>query len=111
MIQCGSLVLRALSRTEALFDTACRTMLYLQLILQIQSQSTKSSNFLNKPHQIISFIRQALSSSIHILPKPSEPRLQTERGLRMEDLRIVPESDDALSEEADSDDDEATETE
>ena len=85
-------------------DTPLRTLLYLQLILQMQSQlatDDSASSILNKPDHILSFIKHALESAS---PAPG-PSKRESRGLHLEDLRIVEEAEDEL-EEGDSDDEE-----
>ncbi|KAL0949934.1 hypothetical protein HGRIS_009961 [Hohenbuehelia grisea] len=82
-----------------------RTLLYLQLVIQIQTQLTESgsaSNILGKPSHILSFIKHALESAIgsqQAPPVASAPKLPLEK------LKIV--EDDLphqLDDEADSDD-------
>ncbi|KZT12600.1 uncharacterized protein LAESUDRAFT_638789 [Laetiporus sulphureus 93-53] len=90
-----------------------QTLLFLQLILQMQHQlvdEKSTSNVLNKPDHILSFIKHALESTEKAAPEPTrkqqEPRKE---GLRMEDLRIVEDQEEEL-EEGDSDDEVAEET-
>lgn len=82
-------------------------MLYLQLIIQMQTQlseSAGSSNILSQPEHILSFIKHALGSTI-IAPPQANQRTQpkAEASLSLKDLRIVPEKDD-FTDEGDSDD-------
>jgi hypothetical protein len=72
----------------------------------MQSHTNKSSNFLNKPQHILSFIK-------HVLSPPSPPPnpqgqvpQKAKTGLRIEDLRIVPVPDSDEPEPQDSDDEE-----
>ncbi|KAI1789539.1 hypothetical protein LXA43DRAFT_1075305 [Ganoderma leucocontextum] len=82
-----------------------RTLLYLQLVLQMQQQlsSDDSLGVFKKPEHILSFIKQVLE------PRQSESSQMRTRqavGLRMEDLRIVPEEPEDELEDGDSDDEE-----
>ncbi|KAF7964709.1 hypothetical protein HWV62_3687 [Athelia sp. TMB] len=81
-----------------------RTMLYLQLIIQMQSQlaeSEGSSNILSKPEHILSFVKHTLSTSAS---RESEPN--SHHDPKVDTLLIVPE-DDHLSEDGDSDDEDS----
>ncbi|KAH9951727.1 hypothetical protein B0H21DRAFT_842799 [Amylocystis lapponica] len=87
-----------------------RTLLYLQLIVQMQTQLSSdgsSAGILSKPGHMLSFIKHALDSATSpnsgLTQKPVQ---RTENGLRMEDLRIVPEEEEGL-EDTDSDDEES----
>ncbi|KAL6299670.1 hypothetical protein BKA93DRAFT_904210 [Sparassis latifolia] len=83
-----------------------RTLMYLQLILQMQSQLTAdgtSSNILKKPAYILSFIKHALESANKLTISSGKRSKPSSAGLRMEDLRIVEEEDEELEDE-DSDD-------
>lgn len=84
-----------------------RTLLYLQLIIQIQSKladTTSSSNILKKPEHILLFIKHSLESgSSTETPKKSDEVRAKRHGLGLDDLRIVPEQEDTLDSE-DSDD-------
>ncbi|GJJ07060.1 hypothetical protein Clacol_001259 [Clathrus columnatus] len=81
-----------------------RTLLYLQLILQMQARL--SDVVVSKPQYILAFIKHALSS----LPKPpSLTRPSPKKGLTLKDLRIVPEIQE--EEQTDSDDEDAVEPE
>ncbi|KAI0262307.1 hypothetical protein BC834DRAFT_828992 [Gloeopeniophorella convolvens] len=88
-----------------------RTLLFLQLIIQVQTQISKdgpsSNNLLSKPEHILSFIKHALqagspsSESVQKLPTKATAR----QGLTMNDLRIVPEEEqEDLDMDEDSDD-------
>ncbi|KAM5540366.1 hypothetical protein V8D89_005824, partial [Ganoderma adspersum] len=82
-----------------------RTLLYLQLVVQMQQQlsSDDTLGILKKPEHILSFIKQVLA------PRQSEPsKMGTGQagGLRVEDLRIVPEESEDELEDGDSDDEE-----
>lgn len=84
-----------------------RTLLYLQLILQMQNQlsaDSSSSNILRKPDHILVFIKHALESAQPVTPSAQAGRRHEDKtGLRMEDLRIIPEKEEEV-EEGDSDD-------
>ncbi|KAI0076623.1 hypothetical protein K474DRAFT_1662644 [Panus rudis PR-1116 ss-1] len=68
-----------------------RTLLYLQLVMQIQSQiatDDSSTNLFKKPAHILSFVKHALESAI--APQaPPPPKRPKKDGLGLEDLRIV----------------------
>ena len=84
------------------------TLLYLQLILQMQTQlatDDSASSILNKPDHILSFIKHALESAAPSTPSPVKERRSGSGGLHLEDLRIV-EKDEAEIEDGDSDDEE-----
>lgn len=89
--------------------THTSTLLYLQLILQMQTQlatDDSASSILNKPDHILSFIKHALESAASpIVPRKKERRSDG-GGLHLEDLRIVEEAEDAGASEGDSDDEE-----
>ncbi|KDQ64472.1 hypothetical protein JAAARDRAFT_116363 [Jaapia argillacea MUCL 33604] len=82
-----------------------QTLLYLQLILQMQSHLSSgiSSNILGKPEQALPFVKHALETAVLTTAAPQATNRQRV-GLRMEDLRIVAEMDD----QADDSDDEET---
>lgn len=90
-----------------------RTLLFLQLIVQVQTQMSKdgpsSSNILSKPEHVFSFIKHALQSDSTLQnPEsktgPNKPIVR--QGMTMDDLRIVPreEQDENLDMDGDSDD-------
>ncbi len=84
-----------------------RTLLYLQLVLQMQTQlsSSDTSGVLKKPEHILSFIKHALENPRQAEHPASTMKPTSNTGLRMEDLRIVPEEEsDEFDEERDSDD-------
>ncbi|KAK7691883.1 hypothetical protein QCA50_005287 [Cerrena zonata] len=87
-----------------------RTLLYLQIVMQIQSQlasDNASTNILKKPDHILTFIKHALETATQNADaiKPSSNRHRGS-GLRMEDLRIIDdEVEDPDLGDADSDDD------
>ncbi|KAI0723142.1 hypothetical protein C8Q76DRAFT_767130 [Earliella scabrosa] len=83
-----------------------RTLLYLQLVMQMQKQipPDDTSSVLKKPEHILSFIKHALESPSQP-ERPASARRSDSDGLRMEDLRIVPDESDELD-EGDSDDEE-----
>ena len=74
-----------------------RTLLYLQLIIQIQAQLTDASpstNILKKPEHILMFVKHALEDS-QMSREPKRPARRPKRtGLGLDDLRIVPDSGD-----------------
>ena len=81
-----------------------RTLLYLQLVLQMQKLSAHdASGVLKTPEHILTFIKHALESprSTHIPTKQATPSAQ----LSMDNLRIVPLEEDEV-EDGDSDDEE-----
>ncbi|KAH7930074.1 hypothetical protein BV22DRAFT_1191545 [Leucogyrophana mollusca] len=87
-----------------------RVVLYLQLIMQMQTQlsgNSSSSNILSKPEHILSFVKHALEPAV---TGASDAEPQREKGpgygLKMEDLRIVPQEEDVPYEDGDSDDEE-----
>ncbi|KAH8105986.1 hypothetical protein BXZ70DRAFT_886180 [Cristinia sonorae] len=90
-----------------------RTLLYLQLIVQVQTQLSDDksrANILKKPGHILSFIKHALESSM-TEPSATSLRLKQEpKGLGLKDLRIVDEEEvTVLEEDADSDDEDSPE--
>ncbi|TDL29980.1 hypothetical protein BD410DRAFT_817858 [Rickenella mellea] len=73
-----------------------RTLLRLQLILQMQTQlidSASSTNILKKPTHILSFIKHALESGTSVGESRQGGANKDSRSLRIADLRIVPEDD------------------
>ena len=73
-------------------------MLYLQLILQMQTQlatDDSASSILNKPDHILSFIKHALESATSPTVPQKRERQSDSGGLHLEDLRIVNEDEDA----------------
>jgi hypothetical protein len=90
-----------------------RTLLFLQLIVQVQTQMSKdgpsSSNILSKPEHVFSCIKHALQNGSALQSPesktgPKKPRVR--QGITMDDLRIVPreEQDEDLDMGGDSDD-------
>ncbi|KIJ57123.1 hypothetical protein M422DRAFT_238692 [Sphaerobolus stellatus SS14] len=80
-----------------------RTLLYLQLVLQMQTQL--SSSVLSQPEHVLSFVKHALDAAPKSAPlqKPSQP---LKRGLGLEDLRIVEQvEEDAAGDSDDEDED------
>ncbi|KAI9574473.1 hypothetical protein HD554DRAFT_2165961 [Boletus coccyginus] len=81
-----------------------RGLLYLQMIVQMQTQLADDSsptNILRKPEHILSFVKHALGSQVaHGTSTPN--KAEHSRGLGLEDLRIVDKADDL--EDSDSDD-------
>lgn len=73
--------------------------------MQTQMSSSDTSNILKKPEHILSFIKHALENPRQAEHSASSRKPTSNTGLRMEDLRIVPEEEpDELEEEGDSDD-------
>ena len=74
-----------------------RTLLYLQLVMQIQAQLTDASpstNILKKPEHILMFVKHALEDA-QMSGVPKSPGGRPKRaGLGLDDLRIVPDSGD-----------------
>lgn len=90
-----------------------RTLLFLQLIVQVQTQMSKdgpsSSNILSKPEHVFSFIKHALQNDSTLQSPESRtgPKGPSARqGMTMDDLRIVPNEglDEDLDMGGDSDD-------
>lgn len=89
-----------------------RTLLFLQLIAQVQSRmsrdDTSSNNMLSKPEHVLTFIKHALRNDIvqDTAPKQASVDPSSHQGLTMNDLRIVSEDDpdEDNDTEADSDD-------
>ncbi|TFY56567.1 hypothetical protein EVJ58_g7560 [Rhodofomes roseus] len=85
-----------------------RTLLHLQLILQMQTQlatDDSASSILNKPDHILSFIKHALESAAS--PAAQSPKREPRAnggGLNLQDLRIVDEEEEPEVDEGDSDD-------
>ena len=98
-------------------DAFSRTLLYLQLIMQIQAQlvdASSSTNILKKPEHILVFVKHALEDT-RISRKPQMPvRRPKQAGLGLDDLRIVPDSnddeDEIGSEDSDDEDEGSTNT-
>ena len=72
--------------------------------MQKQIPPDDASSVLKKPEHILSFIKHALESPSQP-ERPTSARRSDSDGLRMEDLRIVPDESDELY-EGDSDDEE-----
>ncbi|KAI0058878.1 hypothetical protein BV25DRAFT_1829628 [Artomyces pyxidatus] len=89
-----------------------RTLLFLQLVVQIQTQMSgedaSSSNILSKPEHILSFVQHALetgaTSPTTPVPKQIEARPRGAPGLTMDDLRIIERDEDEIEIDGDSDD-------
>ena len=80
-------------------------MLYLQLILQMQTQlsdGNSPSGILRQPEHVFSFVKHVLASVVTALPDPKPP-VQRRAGnvLRKEDLRIRPEDDQLPDDDSD----------
>ncbi|KAI9001411.1 hypothetical protein BD414DRAFT_519479 [Trametes punicea] len=99
------------TRSDPEADPA-KTLLYLQLVLQMQKQLTSddTSSILRKPEHILSFIMHALENPPLSEPRPTK-KPPSASGLRMEDLRIVEDEDEDELEEDDGDDEEASDQE
>lgn len=88
------------------------TLLYLQIIVQVQNQLSSNdspTNMLKKPDHILSFIKHALDSatSDHSLSSNADKPPQR-KGLGLDDLRIVDKEEEELPDnEADSDDEDS----
>ena len=100
----------SLQRTRGNIQNPSRTLLYLQLIVQMQSQLSdddSSTNILKKPDHILAFVKHALDTdtgqSVSKAPRKQQPR----KGLGLEDLRLVDTAEDESDDEADSDDEDA----
>lgn len=89
-----------------------RVMLILQLIIAFQSQLDNTA-ILSRPKDVLEFVRHALDVSD--TPSPMLPRFgsgtsksgtnnERRKGLLKEDLRFIPEEQDAMETEEDSDD-------
>ncbi|PCH41522.1 hypothetical protein WOLCODRAFT_163168 [Wolfiporia cocos MD-104 SS10] len=84
-----------------------RTLLYLQLVLQMQTQlagDDPAAHILSKPDHILTFVKHALETAGPAAPASrADHKHDPSAGLRIQDLRIVPEEEEEL-EEGDSDD-------
>ncbi|KAF9495681.1 hypothetical protein BDN71DRAFT_1488817 [Pleurotus eryngii] len=122
-------LLEAYREAKASDEDPLRTLLYLQLVMQLQTQSTTgntSTGILAKPSHILSFVKHALeSANAPKQPAPStsrSPNILEPKGLGLQGLRIVDEAEaqeetiDRDSDDEDEDtvptapDDEITET-
>jgi hypothetical protein len=92
-----------------------RTLLFLQLIVQAQTQLSSdgslSNNILNKPEHILSFVKHALQNDAMLqdsAPKQRAQKSGAPAGLTVDDLRIVRRDeqleDEDLDKGGDSDD-------
>ncbi|VDC05160.1 unnamed protein product [Peniophora sp. CBMAI 1063] len=93
-----------------------RTLLFLQLVVQMQTQMADgpaTTNILNKPEHILTFVKHVLDSVIAASePRPQPPEAKaTKNGIGLDDLRIVDEEEEEDlpddEEEGDSDDEDA----
>lgn len=94
-------------------DDVFRTLLYLQLVVQIQIQlftGDSSVGILRKPDHILSFIKHALDSALGQNEKQAVHRRQEHKGLGLEDLRIVEDEQDHEDSAGEDSDDENGET-
>lgn len=89
-----------------------RVMLILQLIIAFQSQLDNTA-ILSRPKDVLEFVRHALSVSdtpSPVLPRSgsgtskSDTNNERRKGLFKEDLRFIPEEQDEMETEEDSDD-------
>jgi hypothetical protein len=89
-----------------------RVMLILQLIIAFQSQLDNTA-ILSRPKDVLEFVRHALDVSdtpSPVLPRSgfdtskSDTNNERRKGLFKEDLRFIPEEQDAMETEEDSDD-------
>ncbi|KAH9853650.1 hypothetical protein C2E23DRAFT_113637 [Lenzites betulinus] len=85
-----------------------KTLLYLQLVLQMQKQlsTDDTSSVLKRPEHILLFIKHALENPRQAEASVGGRRSEGRAGLNIDDLRIVPEEDEAFEdlEAGDSDD-------
>lgn len=84
-----------------------RTLLYLQIIMKLQTQSeTNDSSFsiLKQPSHILSFVKQALESTRERQKAPPKPRRDPRAGLSLADLRIVEDDEEDFDDSGDSGD-------
>ncbi|KAF8076354.1 hypothetical protein FPV67DRAFT_413223 [Lyophyllum atratum] len=82
-----------------------RTLLYLQIIMQMQAQLTEgksSANILCKPTHLLYFVKHVLEPKT---PSPSRTDRRHHDNNAMDKLRLYPDQDDELFDEGDSDDD------
>ncbi|KAH7879787.1 uncharacterized protein C8R40DRAFT_1035206 [Lentinula edodes] len=88
-----------------------RTLLYLQLIMQLQiavSDSSKSAGLFSKPSQILTFIKQALEAAASARPEPNyqKKKVSLAGKFQISDLRLSPQDEeDPEVSDGDSDDD------
>ncbi|KAJ3925617.1 MAG: hypothetical protein NXY57DRAFT_30897 [Lentinula lateritia] len=88
-----------------------RTLLYLQLIMQLQitiSDSSKSAGLFSKPSQILTFIKQALEAAVSTRPKLNnqKKKISLAEEFQISDLRLSPQNEeDPEVSDGDSDDD------
>ena len=76
-------------------DTFRRTLLYLQLIVQIQARladTSSSTNMLKKPEHILVFVKHALEDAQ--MPRKSQMTVRKRTGLGLDDLMIISDSGD-----------------
>ncbi|KAJ3810019.1 hypothetical protein F5876DRAFT_89124 [Lentinula aff. lateritia] len=87
-----------------------RTLLYLQLIMELQiavSDSSKSAGLFSKPSQILTFIKQALEAAASTRPEPNyqKKKVSLAGEFQISDLRLNPEDEEDPDSDGDSDDD------
>lgn len=70
----------------------------------ILTNATGSPDVLQKPEHILSFVKHVLASEEKMYSPGKLARNPETTTLKMQDLRIVPEDQDVLSDDADSDD-------
>ncbi|RDB22555.1 RNA polymerase II assembly factor RTP1 [Hypsizygus marmoreus] len=95
-------LLEAYHSSKAKDENPLRTLLYLQITMQMQihlSEGKSSSNILNKPMHLLSFIK-------HVLEPTATPSRTGQRATStLDQLRIYEAPDEDLADEGDSDDD------
>ena len=87
-------------------------LLYLQTIMQMRTQLSGVSSpqsILSKPEHVLQFVKQALEPTTDA-PSSTNAQPGSPHGIRLEDLRIVPEEEVEISEGEDSDDEEPAKT-
>jgi hypothetical protein len=95
-------------------DLSYRTLLFLQLIVQVQSRmsrdDTSSNNILSKPEHVLTFIKHALQSDTvqDTPPKQASVDPSSHQGLTKKDLLIVSEDDPDEDNDSESDSDDET---
>ncbi|KIK95639.1 hypothetical protein PAXRUDRAFT_826796 [Paxillus rubicundulus Ve08.2h10] len=86
-----------------------RVLLYLQMIVQMQTQlpdNSSSTNILSKPEHILVFVKHALQSPVTATTVATPKKTERSRGIGLDDLRIVSLEEDDLVKDSDSDDEE-----
>ncbi|KAF8843139.1 hypothetical protein BDN67DRAFT_964783 [Paxillus ammoniavirescens] len=89
-----------------------RVLLYLQMIIQMQTQlsdNSSSTSILSKPEHILLFVKHALQSPVTATTATTPKKTERSRGIGLDDLRIVSLEEDELVKDSDSDDEELSE--